>query len=317
MFIPLMFAISFITFLLIQLPPGDYLTTYIARLESAGFQVNHDEIERLRDIYGLDQPFLRQYFTWIFNFIRGRMGRSFATNQLVRDMLVARVPISIGISAAAMILVYVIAIPIGIYSATHQYSGIDYVFTFIGFFGLAVPSFLFALLLMYLTYKLTGHTVTGLFSQAFIGAPWSLAKLADLLKNIWLPLLVLGTAGTAGLIRITRGNLLDELKKQYVVTARAKGVSEQVLLWRYPIRVSFNPIISTVGWMLPALISGEVIVAIVLGLPTVGPLLYDAIIGQDMYLAGSILMVLSALTILGTLISDILLAWIDPRIRYR
>ena len=208
----MMAVISFLLFLLIQLPPGDYVTTYVDRLETEGLSVHQAEIDSLREMYGLDKPFLTQYFKWISNFLRGRLGRSFSSNMLVRDLLIQRLPISITISLSSMIFVYVLAIPIGIYSATNQYSAGDYLFTVVGFFGLAVPNFLFALVLMYMTYRLTGHAMTGLFNQEFLAASWSIPKFANLLKNIWLPVVVLGTGGTAGLIRVTRGNLLDELK---------------------------------------------------------------------------------------------------------
>lgn len=316
-FIPLILLISIITFFLIQLPPGNYLDTYVFRLQEAGLDVDEAEIVRLREQYGLDRPVYVQYFRWMSGLIRGDLGRSLTMeNRLVVDILRERVPASMAISLATLVFVWVVAVPIGIYSATHQYSVTDYIATFVGFFGLAVPNFLFALVLIWLVYTQTGMAITGLFSVQFADAPWSFARFLDLLKRIWVPLIVLGTAGTAGLIRVMRGNLLDELKKQYVVTARSKGLKETRLLFKYPVRIALNPMVSTIGWLLPSLVSGEVIVSIVLDLKTVGPVLFGAITSQDMYLAGSVLMILSVLSIIGTLLSDILLAWIDPRIRY-
>lgn len=283
----------------------------------SGARIDEEEIARLTQRYGLNKPLHIQYFSWMKEFIlHGRLGRSFQFERPVSEILRERVPLSMMISILSMILVWVIAIPIAIYSATHQYSLTDYIFTFIGFIGLALPNFLLALVLMWVVYDTTGHAITGLFSDKFIDAPWSSAKIGSMLKNIWLPLLVIGTAGTAGLIRVMRGTLLDELNKQYVVTARAKGKSELGLLFKYPVRVALNPVISTIGWMLPALVSGEILVAIVLNLPTVGPVLMRALRTQDMYLAGSIVMIMSSLTVIGTFLSDIMLAWLDPRIRY-
>lgn len=317
MLVPLLVLISIVTFALIQLPPGNYVDTYVNSLRARGETVDQSEIDALTRQYGLDKGLLQQYGRWIGNIIfRGDLGRSFSENRLVIDILRERVPLSMILSLSSLLFVYVVGVPIGIFSATHQYSAPDYVFTVIGFIGLSVPNFLLGLILMWFFYTTTGHAVTGLFSVDFIGAPWSVGKLLDMARNIWLPLIVIGTAGTAGLIRVTRANLLDELKKQYVVTARAKGVSESRLIFKYPIRIAFNPIISTIGWALPSLVSGEVLVSIVLNLRTVGPILWNAIRTQDMYLAGSILMILSALSVIGTLLSDILLVAMDPRIRY-
>ncbi len=317
--IPMLFALSVIIFAVIELPPGDYLTTYIAAMESRGLQADEAEISRIQRLYALDRPMYVRYFRWISGFLRGDLGRAMATEYAgkpVTDILAERVPLTMGIALVSTILVWVIAVPIGIHSATHQYSAADYFFTFMGFFGLAVPNFLFAIVLMWFVYEFTGFGITGLFSLKYHDAPWSLAKLTDLLKNVWVPLLVLATAGTAGMIRVVRGNLLDELYQPYVETARAKGLSERRLLWKYPIRITFNPIVSTIGWMLPAMVGGEVLVAIVLNLETVGPILLEAVLSQDMQLAGSILMILSVLTVIGTLISDLGLVWLDPRIRY-
>ena len=317
--IPMLFALSVIIFAVIELPPGDYLTTYIAALESQGLQADEAEISRIQRLYALDRPMYVRYARWISGFLQGDLGRAMATQyagKKVTDILAERIPLSMGIALVSTILVWAMALPIGIHSATHQYSAADYFFTFVGFLGLAVPNFLFAIVLMWGVYSFTGFGITGLFSLKYHDAPWTLAKLADLLKNVWVPLLVLATAGTAGLIRVMRANLLDELHQPYVETARAKGLSERRLLWKYPIRIAFNPVVSTIGWLLPAMVGGEVLVAIVLNLETVGPVLLDAVLSQDMQLAGSILMILSVLTVIGTLISDLALAWLDPRIRY-
>ncbi|OAS87817.1 MULTISPECIES: ABC transporter permease [Metabacillus] len=315
--IPLLFAISIISFVLIQLPPGDYLTTYIQQLEMAGTDVSEGTVQSLKAQYGLDQPMYVQYMIWLKNIVlHGDFGRSFTWNEPVSDVIGERLGLTVVISICTLIFTWIIAIPIGIYSAVRQYSFMDYIFTFIGFIGLALPNFLIALVAIYTVFVNTGVALTGLFSPEYATAPWSFAKVIDLLKHIWIPTLIIGTSGTAGLIRVMRGMLLDELQKQYVITARAKGVREQTLLFKYPVRMAINPLISTIGWTLPAIISGEAIVSIVLNLPTTGPMLLDALMTQDMYLAGSFILILSILTVIGTLISDILLAWVDPRIRF-
>ncbi|MBS4194265.1 ABC transporter permease [Lederbergia citri] len=315
--IPLLIAISIISFALIQLPPGDYLTTYINQLELSGTKVSEGTVISLKRQYGLDQPIYAQYFIWIKNIVlHGDFGRSFTWNEPVADVIGERLGLTIVISIMTLIFTWIIAIPIGIYSAVRQYSILDYVFTFIGFIGLALPNFLIALVVVYTVFVNTGVAITGLFSPEYVSAPWSIAKFLDMLQRIWVPILIIGTAGTAGLIRVMRGMLLDELQKQYVITARAKGLKEGKLLFKYPVRMAINPLISTIGWTLPAIISGEAIVSIVLNLPTTGPMLLDALMTQDMYLAGSFIFILSVLTVIGTLISDILLAWIDPRIRF-
>jgi len=309
-------VVSVTAFIIIQLPPGDYLTSLIVQLESAGTQVSEEQIASLKRQYDLDLPIYLQYFKWVWKMLHGDMGRSFQWNRPVSELIAERLPLTITISLFTLIFTYLVAVPIGIYSATHQYSIGDYVFTTIGFAGLATPNFLFALILMVLFYKYFGLTVGGLFSPQYIEAAWSIDKFIDMLKHLPIPIIVIGTAGTAGLIRVMRGCLLDELKKQYVITARAKGVEERTLLFKYPVRVAINPIISTIGWTLPGIVSGETITAIVLNLPTTGPLLFRALMSQDMYLAGSTVMFLTFLIVVGTLISDILLVWIDPRIRY-
>lgn len=317
--IPMLLVLSWLIFIIIELPPGDYLSTYIQALENQGLKAEDAEIQEIKRRYGLDKPVYVRYFRWIEGFLRGDMGEAMAAayrGKQVTDILAERVPLSMGIALTSTLLVWAVSIPIGIYSATHQYSPADYFFTLVGFLGLAIPNFLFALLLMWVVYANTGFGITGLFSIKYLDAPWSMDKFLDMLKNVWVPLLVLATAGTAGLIRVMRANLLDELYQPYVETARAKGLSERRLLWKYPIRIAFNPIVSTIGWLLPAMVGGEVLVAIVLNLETVGPVLLDAVLSQDMQLAGSILMVLSILTVFGTLISDLGLIWLDPRIRY-
>ena len=315
--IPVMTVISIVIFVVIQLPPGDYLTNYIANLEQQGIDVSESEAASLRRTYGLDQGIAEQYFRWISNIIlHGDFGRSFAWNKPVSALLWERVPLTIIISLITTIFIYAVSIPIGIYTATHKYSFFDYFWTFIGFIGLSVPGFLLALLIIWWTYSIFGISISGLFSQEYIAEPWSIGKVFDMLKRIWFPIIIIGMSGTAGLIRVMRGNLLDELQKQYVTTARAKGVPEKTVLYRYPVRIAVNPIVSTVGWVLPSVVGGEVLVSIVLNLPTTGPVLLKAVMFQDMYLAGSITLILSLLTVIGTLIADILLVWIDPRIRF-
>jgi peptide/nickel transport system permease protein len=315
--IPVVLVISVVVFIIIQLPPGDYLTSYINNLKSSGIEVSESQAEALKRQYGLDQPIYTQYYLWMRNMILyGDFGRSFQWNKPVKTILLERIPLTMSVSLATTLFVFLVSIPIGIYSATHKYSSFDYTFTFIGFIGLSVPGFLLALVLMWVIYNLTGATVSGLFSAQYADAPWSLGKVLNLLSRIWFPIIIIGMSGTAGLIRVMRGNLLDELQKQYVITARAKGLPEREVLFRYPVRIAVNPIISTIGWILPSIVGGEVLVSIVLNLQTTGPVLLQAVRFQDMYLAGSITLILSILTIIGTLIGDILLVWLDPRIRF-
>jgi len=314
--IPTLLVISIISFSIIQLPPGDYLTSYIAALEETGETVAAEQVEALRKRYNLDEPIYIQYVKWMGGLARGDLGMSFEWNRPVKQLIGERILLTVIISIVTLLFTWSIAIPIGIYSAVKQYSPGDYIFTFLGFIGLATPNFLLALIFMYIGYSVFGASAGGLFSPVYQNAPWSLGKFMDLLGHLWIPVIVIGTSGTAGLIRVMRGNLLDELRKQYVITARAKGVHRLKLLLKYPVRVALNPLISTVGWVLPAIVSGSVITAVVLGLPTTGPLLLRALMNQDMYLAGSMVMMLSFLTVIGTLISDLLLLWLDPRIRY-
>lgn len=315
--IPTLFAISIVSFIIIQLPPGDYLTSLVATMAATGETVDRAQLVALEQRYGLGQPIYVQYWKWISGILlRGDFGQSFEWNQPVSALIWGRLALTFVLSLSTLLLTWFIAFPIGIYSAVRQYSVGDYVSTIIGYIGLAIPNFLLALVLMYIAFKYFNQSVGGLFSPEYVDAPWTLAKVWDMLKHLWIPTIIIGTAGTAGLIRIMRANLLDELHKPYVVTARAKGLSETKLLLKYPVRMALNPFVSTLGWTLPALVSGAAIVSIVLSLPTAGPLLLRALMSQDMYLAGSFIMLLSTLTVIGTLISDILLAWLDPRIRY-
>ncbi len=314
--IPTLILISIISFTIIQLPPGDYLTTYIANLAQTGEDADEALVASLRARYGLDQPLPMQYLKWMSGVLRGDFGQSFSMNKPVRELIWERLGLTFIIALLSILLTYMIAIPIGIYSATHQYTFGDYLFTLLGFIGLATPPFLLALVLQYASYSWFGTSVGGLFSDDMLDAPWSLAKWFDLLKHVWVPVVILSLAGTAGTIRTIRANLLDQLQMAYVETARAKGLPEWKLLLKYPVRLAINPMVSTIGWMLPYLVSGSVIVSMVLSLPTTGPLMLSALLEQDMYLAGTFVMMLSALTVIGTLISDILLVLVDPRIRF-
>ena len=313
----LLVLVSIAAFTIMQLPPGDYVDSLVAQMEQfTGMKMEEAEVLSLRRAYGVDQPFFVQYIKWARKLLRGDFGFSIRYERPVGDILAERLPITIMVAIFTMIFTYIVAIPIGIYSATHQYSLLDYTATGVGFIGLATPNFLLALLLMFFLYRVFGFTATGLFSTEFITAPWSWAKFANMLKHLPVPVVVIGTAGTAGLIRVLRASLLDELRKQYVVTARAKGLAEQRLLYRYPIRVAINPLVSTIGWTLPWIFSGSTITSIVLNLPTTGPILFEGLLKQDMELGGSIIMMLASLTVIGTFISDLLLVWVDPRIRF-
>lgn len=315
--IPMLIVVSIISFVVIELPPGDYVTSYIQQLEETGYDVQEEQVALLKQQYGLDRPMVVRYFLWIKRIIlKGDFGRSLEQQKAVNEILGDRIPLTLIMSLLSTFLIFAIAIPIGIYSAIRQYSIFDYIWTFIGFIGISIPPFLFALLLMLLIYEWKGFAVTALFSPEFAGAAWSWAKLADLLKHVWLPVIVLAASGTAGTIRVLRATLLDELRKDYVITARAKGMPEWKLLLKYPIRVAMNPIVSTIGWILPSLVGGALIVSVVLNLRTTGAVFLAAIRSQDMYLAGSIVLILSTLTIIGTFISDLLLAQLDPRIRF-
>jgi peptide/nickel transport system permease protein len=313
--IPTIFVISVISFLIIQLPPGDFLTSYVAGITARGEEIDEATIQALRDAYGLGQPVHIQYLKWMSGVMRGDFGQSFTWRVAVSSLIWDRVWLTVAVSLVTLLFTWVVAFPIGIYSAVRPYSILDYIFTFIGFIGVAIPSFLLALIMLVVAFAQFGMSVGGLFSPGFEEAPWSWAKIVDLFQHIWIPVIVLGLGGTASLIRIMRANLLDELHKPYVTTARLKGQREFTLLMRYPVRVALNPFVSTLGWTLPQLVSGSTIVAVVLSLPLVGPMMLQALVSQDMYLAGSLILILSVLTVIGTLISDILLAWLDPRIR--
>ncbi len=308
-------GISIISFTIIQLPPGDYLTTYIAQLSSSGTVVDDSLVASLERQYGLDRPIYIQYFKWIGGVLTGNFGRSFDWNEAVAVLIAERLPMTIVISLATLVFTYLVAIPISIYSAVKQYSIGDYIATVIGFIGLSVPDFLLALVLMFSFYRFFGISVSGLFSPEMREAAWSWAKIKDMLDHLWVPMIVIGMAGTAGIIRTMRATTLDELGKDYVKMARSKGIPEWKVLMRHPVRVALNPIISTIGWELPRIVSGTTIVAVVLNLPITGPILLQALQAQDMFLAGSFILMLSTLTVIGTLISDILLAIFDPRIR--
>jgi peptide/nickel transport system permease protein len=313
--IPTLIAISIIVFVIIQLPPGDYLETYIAELQSRGESVDEQHVAFLREAYGFDRPMWEQYLHWIFGMLQGDFGFSFEYNLPVAAVVGDRLWLTMLVSVATIIFTWVVSFPIGVYSATHQYSWGDHGLTFLGFLGLATPNFLLALVLLYLAKVYFGTSIGGLMDEQYIGQPWTFGKLVSVLEHLWIPVVVIGTSGTAGMIRRLRANLLDELQKQYVVTARAKGLSNTRALIKYPLRIAINPFIADIGALLPEIISGATIVSVVLSLPTTGPMLLDALRSQDMYLAGSFLMFLAMLTVIGVLLSDLALAVLDPRIR--
>jgi peptide/nickel transport system permease protein len=308
-------AVSILSFIIIQLPPGDYVTSYIAALEAQGGIVQADEAASLREQYGLGDPIYVQYGKWMGQILQGNLGVSFQYRVPVTQVIGERLTLTIVLALGSVLFVWLTAIPIGIFSAVRQYSLQDYLATTIGFIGLAVPDFLLALVMMYFAWDLWGFSIGGLFSPEYVTAPWSWGRVVDLMQHMIIPVIVLGTSGTAALIRITRANLLDELRKPYVVTARAKGMSEWQLIFKYPVRLAFNPIISMTAYILPFLVSGSVIVSVVLNLPTLGPVLLRSLLSQDMFLAGSIILMIGVMTVIGTLISDILLALVDPRVR--
>ena len=308
-------AISILAFVIIQLPPGDYVTSYIIAMSSSGSAVSEGEAEALRQQLGLDRPIHIQYLKWFGLILQGNFGMAMEWGRPVRDVIGDRIWLTIVISGAAVIFTWALALPIGIYSAVKRYSVADYIFTFIGFLGLAIPGFMLALIVMYVGFVYFGANIGGLFSAEYAEAPWSMAKVWDLMKHLPVPAIVLGISGTAQMIRIMRSNLLDELRKPYVMTARARGLTESRVIMKYPVRVALNPFISTIGYLLPFIVSGSLIVSMVLSLPTVGPLLLRSLIAQDMFLAGTIVLLLGVMTVIGTFISDLLLMWIDPRIR--
>jgi peptide/nickel transport system permease protein len=314
--LPILLAIfSIVVFALVQAPPGGFLTSYLATLASSGSSIDTAQVEALRRQFGLDQPFHVQYLLWVNGLLHGNLGLSLEYQRPNAELIQQYLLLTVLLALFSFVLTWVIAIPAGIYSATHPRSPLDYVLTVLNYVGVAIPNFMLALVLMWIAFAWLGLSVTGLFSPEYVQAPWNGARVVDLLKHIWLPTIVLGLAGTARLTRIMRANLLDELHKPYVVTARAKGLPEWRLVFKYPVRVAINPLVSTIGWYLPQLFSGSLIVATVMNLPNIGPLLLHALISQDMYLAGSVLMIYCFFTVVGTLISDLLLAWVDPRIR--
>jgi peptide/nickel transport system permease protein len=308
-------AISVLAFIIIQLPPGDFVDAYISNLSASGSGISADQAEQLRAEYALDQPIYVQYLRWMRLMARGDLGMAMEWQRPVTEVIGDRLWLTMVVSLAAVLLTWLVALPIGIYSAVRPYSPLDYLFTLLGFLGLAIPSFLLGLLVLYFGFVYFNANIGGLFSPEFADAPWSWPKLVDMLKHLPVPAIILGIASMAQAIRIMRANLLDELRKPYVVTARAKGLSEWQAILKYPVRVALNPFASTIGYTLPYVVSGSIIVSLVLGLPTVGPLLLRALIAQDMFLAGAIVLLLGVLTVIGTLLSDLLLMWIDPRIR--
>jgi peptide/nickel transport system permease protein len=317
MLVPILILMSMVAFFLIQLPPGDWVTFRIEQLRMSGVTVSDVDAENLKREFGLDQPAPQRYIRWVTGIVtRGYWGRSMQWEKPVHEILAERVPMTILISFSALIFSWVVAVPVGIFSATHQYSVLDYIFTFVGFIGLATPGFLLALILAWISFSYFGFSPLGLFSPEYMDAPWTTAKFGDLLKHLWMPMILVGLGNTGGTIRTVRNNLLDELHKQYVITARAKGLTEWRLLWKYPVRMAINPLLSTLSWVLPGLVSGTVLIDIVLSLQTVGPVLLRATLAQDMYLAGSIVLILSSLTVIGALLGDIALVMVDPRIRF-
>jgi peptide/nickel transport system permease protein len=308
-------VISALVFIIIQLPPGDYLSSYIAQLQSQGEMVPQEKIDFLRGQYGLDRPMVEQYFVWLGGLVQGDLGYSFEYNRPVTEVVGDRLLLSMVLNFTTVLFIYIISFPIGVYSATHQYSWGDHGLTFLGLIGLATPNFLLALILMYLANIYFGTSIGTLMAAKYIDQPWTMGKVLSLLEHLWVPVLVIGTSGTAGMIRRLRANLLDELQKQYVVTGRAKGLSSGRLLVKYPLRMALNPFIADIGNLLPQVVSGSVIVSAVMSLQTTGPMLLAALQSQDMYLAGSFLMFLAVLTVIGMFVSDLLLAVLDPRIR--
>ena len=308
-------AVSALVFVIIQLPPGDYLTTYIAELESQGELIDPLKIEFLRQEYGLDKPMIEQYWIWVSGMVQGDLGYSFEYELPVNDVVGDRLFLSFVLNFSTIIFIWIISFPIGIYSATHQYSWGDHGLTFFGFLGLATPNFLLALILLYFANVTFGTSIGGLMAEEYLNKPWSVDKMLSVFEHMWVPVIVIGTSGTAGMIRRLRANLLDELQKQYVITGRAKGLPPIKLLMKYPLRMSLNPFVAEIGNILPQVVSGSVIVSTVMSLPTTGPMLLHALQSQDMYLAGSFLMFLAVLTVIGMFVSDVLLAMLDPRIR--
>ena len=314
--IPTLFLVSIVSFIALQLPPGDYLTSYAAQLSSMGETVDQEAIESLRERYGLGEPYYVQYSKWVYGIlVRGDWGQSMEWQRPVSQLIWERLGLTLGLAVFSLVISWLIAIPVGVYIATHQYSIPDYLMSAFSFMGIGIPAFLWALIIMYFAQTQLGLNVGGLFSEKFLEAPWSWDKVVDLLRHIWIPCVIIALVNTAGELRTTRANLLDELNKPYVELARAKGLTESKLIWKYPVRIALNPFFSTVGWSLANRISDITLMSVVLSLETTGPMQLRALTSQDMYLAGSFLLLLSVLVVVGTLISDVLLAWVDPRIR--
>jgi peptide/nickel transport system permease protein len=313
--IPTLLTISAVVFIIIQLPPGDFLSTKLAELQAQGEQ-GAEQLDALREIYGLDKPLIEQYFNWLFGMLQGDFGYSFEYQLPVSQLVGDRIGLTVLVEISTIVFIWVVSFIIGTYAATHQYSAGDHIASFIGFIGLALPNFLLALVLLYIANRYFGTSIGGLMDPQYIDQPWSAGKILSVAEHLVVPVIVIGTSGTAAMIRRLRANLLDELQKQYVVTGRAKGLPPRRLLFKYPLRMAINPFIADIGNLIPEVISGSVIVAVVLSLPTTGPLLLQALRSQDMYLAGSFLMFVSLLTVFGTLVSDLALAWLDPRIRF-
>ena len=309
-------AVSIISFFIINLPPGDYVTSYIAQLQNTGSIVLADEADNLREFYGINKPLYVQYGKWINQIAHGNLGYSFEFGLPVNDVIGERLILTMILALVTVVFIWIVAIPIGIFSAGQQYSIWDHTFTFFGFIGLAVPDFLLALIMMYMSFVLFDFSIGGLFSPDYVAVGWSLGRVWDLMRHMVIPVIILGTSGTASLIRITRANLLDELRKPYVATARAKGLPEWKLVLKYPVRLALNPAVSLTAYILPFLVSGSIVVSVVLGLPTVGPILLKALVAQDMFLAGAIILIIGWMTVVGTFFSDLLLVLIDPRVRF-
>ncbi len=314
--IPTLIAVTIISFVVIELPPGDYLTNYVNRLMLQGEFLDEAQLESLKVQYGLGQPIYVRYFKWMSGVVRGDFGVSMEWGKPVGELIGQRLLLTVIISLMTTLFIWAVAMPIGIYSATHQYSIGDYIFSFFGFIGVGVPEFMIALILLWVGFSTFGVNLSGLFSEEYIEQGWSFGKVVDMLKHMWVPLIVLGLGGTAGMIRTTRANLLDELRKPYVTTARSKGLKERTVIWKYPVRLALNPFVSGLAYLLPGLVGGSTIISVVLSLPTSGPLYLKSLQTQDMYLAGTFVLMFSVLTVIGTLISDILLGVLDPRIRY-
>ncbi len=311
----LLIVVSFVGFWIIQLPPGSILDVKVAQLRAQGGSLPQAMIDALRNRYGVDDPFLVQYWKWISRSLQGDFGTSFDTDQSVGERISNRLGISLTLSLVALLFTYLVSIPIGVYSATHRYTWPDYLITFFQFLGLSIPGFLLALLLLIVATQLINQPIGGLFSNEYVDAPWSFGKLMDFGRHTWIAIVVLAFSSTAGLTRVMRANLLDVLNMQYIQTARAKGLKESVVIWKHAVRNAIHPLVMGLGSILPALVVGEALIATVLSLPTIGPMYIDALRSQDMYLAGTILVMLSALLLIGNLVADLLLAWVDPRVR--